>query len=81
MIAALVHNEAGVLAGVSNMFAARGYNIDSLVVGRTEFDALSRCSSIALNDSFRAAFVSNLGSLRLLSCDIYDVSQDHHHSR
>ena len=42
VIAALVQNESGVLAGVSNMFAGRGYNIDSLVVGRTEIEDLSR---------------------------------------
>merc|ERR1712072_757738 len=50
IIAALVHNEAGVLAGVSNMFAARGYNIDSLVVGRTEVDELSRMTITVIGD-------------------------------
>ena len=32
VISALVMNEPGVLAGVANMFSARGFNIDSLVV-------------------------------------------------
>src|SRR5206468_3009881 len=36
VISALVMNEPGVLANVAGMFAARGFNIDSLVVGRTE---------------------------------------------
>ena len=42
VIAALVTNEPGVLAQVAGMFAARGFNIDSLVVGRTETPELSR---------------------------------------
>lgn len=48
VIAALVTNEPGVLAQVAGMFAARGFNIDSLVVGRTENPELSRMT-IAVN--------------------------------
>ena len=48
LIAALVTNEPGVLAQVAGMFAARGFNIDSLVVGRTENPNLSRMT-IAVN--------------------------------
>ena len=33
VISALVMNEPGVLANVAEMFAARGFNIDSLAVG------------------------------------------------
>ena len=33
IISALVENKPGVLAHVSGMFAARAFNIDSLVVG------------------------------------------------
>ena len=42
VISALVLNEPGVLAHVAGMFSARGFNIDSLVVGRTEDPDLSR---------------------------------------
>ena len=35
VISALVMNEPGVLASVAGLFSARGFNIDSLVVGRT----------------------------------------------
>ncbi len=41
VISALVQNKPGVLAHVAGMFAARGFNIDSLVVGRTEDPDLS----------------------------------------
>ncbi len=50
VISALVMNEPGVLANVAGMFAARGFNIDSLVVGRTENPELSRMTIVATAD-------------------------------
>ena len=50
VISALVMNEPGVLAGVANMFSARGFNIDSLVVGRTEDPNLSRMTIVVIAD-------------------------------
>lgn len=50
VIAALVTNEPGVLAQVAGMFAARGFNIDSLVVGRTESPELSRMTIVVSGD-------------------------------
>jgi acetolactate synthase-1/3 small subunit len=46
VISALVVNEPGVLANVAGMFAARGFNIDSLVVGRTDDPNLSRMTIV-----------------------------------
>jgi acetolactate synthase-1/3 small subunit len=50
VISALVINEPGVLANVAGMFAARGFNIDSLVVGRTENPELSRMTIVVTAD-------------------------------
>lgn len=50
LISALVENKPGVLAHVAGMFAARGYNIDSLVVGRTEDPRLSRMTLVVVGD-------------------------------
>lgn len=50
VISALVINEPGVLAGVAGMFSARGFNIDSLVVGRTEDPNLSRMTIVVVGD-------------------------------
>ncbi|MFP4141016.1 MAG: acetolactate synthase small subunit [Planctomycetota bacterium] len=50
IISALVQNEPGVLANVAGMFAARGFNIDSLVVGRTEDPDLSRMTIVVTGD-------------------------------
>ena len=41
VISAIVMNEPGVLANVANLFCGGGFNIDSLVVGRTENPELS----------------------------------------
>ncbi|HEX8914704.1 MAG TPA: acetolactate synthase small subunit [Humisphaera sp.] len=50
VISALVINEPGVLSNVANMFSARGFNIDSLVVGRTEDPQYSRMTIVVLAD-------------------------------
>ncbi|MDB5298328.1 MAG: acetolactate synthase, small subunit [Phycisphaerales bacterium] len=50
VISALVINEPGVLAHVANMFSARGFNIDSLVVGRTEDPQYSRMTIVVVAD-------------------------------
>ncbi len=50
IISALVENKPGVLAHVSGMFAARAFNIDSLVVGRTEDPQLSRMTIVVIGD-------------------------------
>ncbi len=41
-LAVLVENKPGVLARISNMFARRGFNIESLAVGPTERPDISR---------------------------------------
>ena len=50
IISALVENKPGVLAQVAGMFAARAFNIDSLVVGRTEDPNLSRMTIVVVGD-------------------------------
>lgn len=49
-ISILVENRFGVLARVSSLFSARGYNIDSLCVGETEDPAVSRMTVVVRGD-------------------------------
>lgn len=49
-ISVLVNNHAGVLSRVSNLFSARGYNIDSLVVGITDDPKTSRITIVVRGD-------------------------------
>jgi len=48
VISVLVENKFGVLARISGLFSARGFNIDSLAVGETEDPSVSRMT-ITLN--------------------------------
>src|SRR5680860_1304619 len=41
-LSVLVENKPGVLARIAGLFARRGFNIDSLAVGPTDDDAISR---------------------------------------
>ena len=49
-ISVMVKNQAGVLSRVSNLFSARGYNIDSLVVGVTDNPEVSRITIVVKGD-------------------------------
>ena len=50
VISALVENKFGVLARVSGLFSARGFNIDSLAVGATEDPKVSRMTIVVEAD-------------------------------
>jgi dihydroxy-acid dehydratase len=50
IITAIVQNQPGVLAHVASMFSARGFNIDSLVVGRTDDPRRSRMTIAVIGD-------------------------------
>ncbi|MDM8566424.1 acetolactate synthase small subunit [Candidatus Halobeggiatoa sp. HSG11] len=45
-ISILLENEAGALSQVAGLFAARGYNIESLTVAPTEDDSMSRMTIV-----------------------------------
>ncbi len=50
VIAALVENKPGVLARVSSLFRRRGFNIESLAVGTTEREDISRMTIVVKGD-------------------------------
>lgn len=49
-ISVLVENQFGVLARISGMFSARGFNIDSLTVGVTTDEEISRMTIVVKGD-------------------------------
>jgi len=50
IISMLLQNEVGALARVAGMFAARGYNIDSLTVAATHDPSVSRLTLVTSGD-------------------------------
>jgi acetolactate synthase-1/3 small subunit len=50
VISVKVENRSGVLARVSGLFSARGYNIDSLTVSQTEHDDVSIMTIVVRGD-------------------------------
>ena len=51
VLSVLVKNSSGVLSRVSGFFSRRGYNIDSLTVGRTEDEKISRMTIAIVGDN------------------------------
>jgi acetolactate synthase I/III small subunit len=52
IISVLVENKFGVLAGVSELFSSRGFNIESLSVGETLDSNLSRITIVVDGDDY-----------------------------
>lgn len=50
VLSLLVENNPGVLNRVAGLFSRRGYNIDSLSVGKTNVEGMSRITVVALGD-------------------------------
>jgi acetolactate synthase-1/3 small subunit len=50
IIAALVENKPGVMMRISGLFARRGFNIESIAVGTTEMEGISRMTIIVPGD-------------------------------
>lgn len=49
-LSVLVENQHGVLAKIAGMFSARGFNIDSLTVGPTDDESVSRMTIVVRAD-------------------------------
>lgn len=50
VLSILVGNTSGVLSRVSGLFSRRGYNIDSLTVGESQIEGISRMTVVASGD-------------------------------
>ena len=50
-LSVLVEDEAGVLTRIANLFARRGFNIDSLAVGPSEQPSISRLTMVILSNT------------------------------
>jgi len=75
-ISVLVENHFGVLARVSALFSARGYNIDSLCVGETEDATVSRMTVVVHgDDSVLEQIIKQLNKL-VDTIDVIDLTSE-----
>ena len=58
-LAILVDNESGVLSQISRLFSRKGFNIESLAVGATEFPETSRITIEVMADEDQARLLAN----------------------
>jgi len=80
-ISILVENHFGVLARVSGLFSARGYNIDSLCVGTTEDPAMSRMTVVVRGDDrVLEQIIKQLNKL-VDTIEVKDLTRDDHVER
>ncbi len=80
-IRVLVENHFGVLARVSGMFSARGYNIDSLCVGETQEPGVS-CMTVVVrgDDTVLEQIVKQLNKL-VEVLEVTDLTKEDHVER
>jgi len=58
-LSVLVDNQAGVLSQVARLFSRKGYNIESLAVGTTDNNEVSRITIEVITDEDHANLISN----------------------
>lgn len=69
-----VFNESGVLTRISTVFSSRGYNIDSIAVGQTEKEGISRIIIVLPGDSQTIEQVSKQLNKLIQVIEVKDIS-------
>lgn len=80
-ISVLVDNHFGVLARISGLFSARGYNIESLCVGVTEDPTVSRMTVAAHGDERVLEQIVNQLNKLVEVIEVRDLTRDKHVER
>ncbi|MBO8137944.1 MAG: acetolactate synthase small subunit [Desulfotomaculum sp.] len=80
-LAVLVENNPGVLARVAGLFSRRGFNIDSLAVGRTDDPAISRMTIVVEGDNRTLEQVTKQLHKLVDVIKITDVTEEPHVER
>ena len=75
-ISVLVDNHFGVLARISGLFSARGYNIESLCVGITEDPTISRMTVVVQGDDNVVQQIVNQLNKMVEVIEVLDLTQE-----
>jgi len=81
IISALVENRFGVLANISSLFSARGFNIDSLAVGETHDPSISRMTIVVTGDDPIIQQVTKQLNKLIDTIKVIDLTQEEHVER
>lgn len=81
IISILVENHFGVLARVSGLFSARGYNIDSLCVAETDDPAVSRMTVVVTGDDSVLEQIEKQLKKLVETIDVVDLTSQAHVER
>lgn len=81
ILAVLVENNPGVLSRVAGLFSRRGYNIDSLSVGRTEDPDISRMTIVVEGDDLVLEQVTKQLNKLVDAIKISDITADQYVDR
>lgn len=80
-ISILVDNHFGVLARISGLFSARGYNIESLCVGITDNPSVSRMTVVAEGDEQVLSQIVNQLNKLVEVIEVHDLTGQSHVER
>ncbi|NLU50760.1 MAG: acetolactate synthase small subunit [Syntrophomonadaceae bacterium] len=75
-LSVVVENQPGVLTRVATLFRRRGYNIDSLTVGRTENPNISRMTIVVDGDDVIIEQVTKQLHKLVEILKIYDITEE-----
>ena len=75
-VSVLVANESGVLARIAGLFSRRGFNIDSLSVGTTERDDVSRITLVVAGDDHQLEQVTKQLNKLVVVYKVSDLTDD-----
>ena len=81
IISVLVENHFGVLARISGLFSARGFNIDSLAVGETHDPSISRMTIVVTGDARVIEQVDKQLNKLIDVIKVTDMTQEDHVER
>lgn len=80
-VSVLVANQSGVLARIAGLFSRRGFNIDSLSVGTTQDDDVSRITLVVAGDDRELEQVTKQLNKLVVVHKVSDLTEDETVSR
>lgn len=75
-VSVLVANQSGVLARIASLFSRRGFNIESLSVGQTEKEDVSRITLVVVGDEKHLEQLTKQLNKQVIVYKVSNISND-----